>query len=152
MLEHLPLLGRRPADHHRPLELRQIAPDRCGRAGDEDVALLEGDVRSQCVGNRGIGPDLPAIAGARPFEERVLRAIERADRVEHRQRRLVARALRHFHLGHAGAGVALQENMRKVAPLRALPDEGNLGRALHRQLIFDEGGDLLRGGSRQLGQ
>jgi hypothetical protein len=122
VLEHRPLLLRRRPDHHRALELGEVAPDRRACSGDENVARLKGDVRGQRVGDRRVAADLSAVAGTRPVEERILRAVDRSDRIQHCQRRLVARALRDLDLRQPRPRVALQQDVREIAPLRALAD------------------------------
>ena len=102
--------------------------------------------------DRRVAPDLSAVVGACPVEDEALRSVDRPDRVEHREGRLGARAPGHFALGQPGARISLQQNMREVAPLRALADQVELGRALDRHLILDEGGDLLRRRARELRQ
>ena len=91
------LLRRRLADHHRPLELREVAPDGRARPGDEDVALAERDAARERVWDRGVAADLTPVARVRPLEN-VLGPVDLADRVEHREGRLVARALRDLRL------------------------------------------------------
>ena len=48
------LLGRGIADEHRPLELREVAPDRRACTRDEHVAGLEHEVSGESVGERRI--------------------------------------------------------------------------------------------------
>ena len=91
--EHPLLLGRRLAEEHRPLELRQVAPDRRARARDEDVASLEHEVPGERVRIRRVAADLPAVAGVRARRDEGLRAVDLPDGVEHRERRLVARTV-----------------------------------------------------------
>ena len=62
------------------------------------------------------------------------------------------RALRHLGLRQARPRVPLQEHVREIAPLRALADQRDLGLALDRHLLLDEGSDLRRRRARQLGQ
>ena len=87
--------------------------------------------------DRRVAPDLPAVAGVRAAGERALRAVDLADRIEHRERRLVARTLRHLRLGDADARVALEEPVREVAPADALADERDLRLRLDRHLRLD---------------
>ena len=42
----------------------EVAPDRCARAGDQDVALLEDDVPGERVRDGKFAPDLPAVPRA----------------------------------------------------------------------------------------
>jgi hypothetical protein len=102
--------------------------------------------------DRRVAADLPAVARARALVEGVLRAVDRSDRVEHRQRRLAARPKCYLDLGQARPRVPLKQDVREVPPLRALPDQGDLARALHGQPILDKRRDLLRRPARQLGQ
>ena len=152
MVEHPALLVGRLADHHRPLELGEIAPHRRARAGHEHVSRLEDDVVRERVRDRRATADLAAVAGARAARVRVLAAVERAERLEHRRRRLVRGALRHLRLRQADARVLLEEPVREVPPLRALADERELGLRLHGHLRLDERDDADDLAARQLGQ
>ena len=51
-----------------------------------------------------------------------------------------------------GSRVALEQHVREVSPLGALADQFDLGRALDRQLVLHEAGDLLRRSADELGQ
>ena len=102
--------------------------------------------------DRRASTDLAAVAGVRAADDRVLAAVERPERLEHRRRRLVRRALRHFRLREADPRVLLQEPVREIPPLRALADEGELGLRLHGHLRLDEGNDADDLAARQLGQ
>jgi len=85
-------LGSRVEGHQEgigPLELRQVAPHRRARTGHQDVAGPERDVGREGVGDCGVAADLTAIAGGGAFGEGILRAVDRADRVEHGKRRLM---------------------------------------------------------------
>ena len=83
---------------------------------------------------RRVPPDLPAISGARAAREEALPAVDLADRVQHRERRLVARALGDLGLRGADPRVALEQPVREVPPAHALADERDLGLGLHRHL------------------
>src|SRR5439155_7721709 len=112
------------ADHHRPLELRVVPPYGRTGSGDEDVARLEDDVVRERVRNGRIATDLPAVTRFRAvLEEHALGAVQRTDRVEHRERRLCARPPAHLRFGRADSRVPLKENVREIAPLGALTDE-----------------------------
>ena len=152
MVEHPPLLVGRLADHHRPFQLREVAPHGRARAGHEHVAVLEDDVVRERMRDRRAAPDLAAVAGACAARVRVLAPVEGPERLEHRRRRLVRRALRHLRLGQADARVLLEEPVREVPPLRALADERELGLRLHRHLRLDERDDTDDVAARQLGQ
>lgn len=119
MLEHPLLLAARLADEHRPLELREVAPNGRARAGDEDVADLEHEVPRQSMWNRRVATDLSAVAGVRSAGECALRAVDLADRIEHRERRLVARPLRDLGLSDADPRVPLEEPVARL-PQRTL--------------------------------
>ena len=60
---------------------------------------------------RPIWPRYPRV---RPARDEALRLVDLADGVEHRERRLVARALRHLGLGRAHPRISLQEAVREV--------------------------------------
>ena len=83
---------------------------------------------------RPIWPRYPAL---RARLDEALRPVDLADRVEHRERRLVARALGDLGLGGTDARVALQEPVREVPPAHALADERDLGCGLDRHLRLD---------------
>ncbi len=83
---------------------------------------------------RPIWPRYPACA---PCMKKLWRAIDLADRVEHRERGLVRGALRDLGLGDARARVALEEAVREVPPAHALADQRDLGLGLDRHLLLD---------------
>ncbi len=96
--------------------------------------------------------DLAAIPGARAAEEEALPAVDLADRVQHRERRLVARALGDLGLRRADARVALKHPLREVSPAHALADEGDLRVGLHCHLPLDLFDDADDGGAGELGE
>ena len=104
------------------------------------------------VRDRGVAPDLAAIAGMRAAREEALGAVDLADRVEHREGRLVRRALRHLGLRDARARVALEQPMREVPPPAALADQRDLGLGLDRHLLLDLRRDSDDGRSRELAE
>ena len=117
MVEHPRLLVGRLADHHRPLELREIAPHRRARAGHEHVARLEDDVVRERVRDRRAAADLAAVAGGRAAVEGSGRG--RAGRAS--SIAVVAssdRALRHLRLRRGRPRVLLEEPVREIPPLR----------------------------------
>ena len=138
MVEEPALLVGRLADHHRPLELGEIAPHGSARARHEHVARLEDDVVRERVRDGRAAPDLAAVPGAGASRVRVLSAVQRPERLKHRRRRLVRGPLRHLGLGQPNPRVLLEEPVREVPPLRALADERELGLRLHRHLRLDE--------------
>src|SRR5207244_9147519 len=99
-----------------------------------------------------VATDLTAVAGLGPVREHALRSVKGSDRVEHRQRRLRARAPADLGFRQPDTRVALEKNMREVAPLRAFTNQADLRIALDRHLILDERGDALGGRSGVLRQ
>ena len=152
MAEHARLVDGGLADHHRPLELGEVAPDGCARSGDEDVSLLEHDVARERVRDGGVAADLPAVARVRTGREDALSPVDRPDRVEHGERRLVRSARRDLGLGDTGSCVALQQRVREIAPAHALADQPDLGLRLDRHLLLDLLDDAYDGRSRQLAE
>jgi hypothetical protein len=104
------------------------------------------------VRDRRVAPDLAAVARRRAAIEEALRAVDRADRVEHRERRLVARARRDLGLGHSGPRVALEQRVREMPPANALPDERDLRLGLDRHLLLDPVRDPDDGRARELAE
>src|SRR3954449_4531561 len=104
------------------------------------------------MGNRSVAADLAAVAGACAVEEEALGPVDRADRVEHRQRGLGARTTRHLALREARPRVALEQDVREVSPLGALADQFDLGGALDCHLVLYEAGDRLRRSADELGE
>ena len=80
--------------------------------------------------------DLAAVAGGGAVLRAELAGVVRAERREHRQRRLVPGAQARLRLGRARDRVLLEQPVGVLAPARALPDQLDLGRALagHRAL------------------
>ena len=141
------LVGRL-ADDHRPLELGVVAPDRRARLGDEDVALLELDVVRDRVRPGAPQPDLAAVAGRDAVGGRLLAAVGAVERLQHRERGLVACPQARLGLGRARARVLLQQPVGVLAPARALADQRDLRLALAHHHALDEGrerGDRLPG-------
>ena len=105
VVEQAPHLVGRLADDHRPLELGVVAPDRSARLADEHVAGLEGDVVRDRVRPRAPLADLAPVAGRDAVRRGEPAAVGRAERLVHRERRLVARAQAGRGFGRAGDAV-----------------------------------------------
>ena len=65
---------------------RRCCPDRGSGLGDEDVPLLELDVVGDRVRPRALRPDLTAVARRDAVGRRLLAAVRRTERREHRER------------------------------------------------------------------
>ena len=138
MVEHPPHLVARSADDHAAFELRVVPPHRSARLGDEQVAFLELDVVGDGVGPGAPEADLAAIAGRGAVGRRLLAAVGRAERVDHRERGLVAGPQARLRLGHSRTGVLLEQPVCVLAPASALPDQLDLRLALAHHHALDQ--------------
>ena len=145
------LVARRP-DDHGPLELGVVAPDRRARLRDEHVAHLELDVVGDRVRPGAAQADLAPVAGRRAVGRALLPAEAIAERLQHRQCRLVARPQARLGLRGAGPGVLLQQPVRVLAPASALADERELVLALSRHHPLDGVGKERDGARRRLAE
>ena len=124
-------------DDHRALELGVVPPHGRGRLGDEHVAHLELDVVRDRVRPAAAAADLAAVARRGSVGRPLLAGVRRAERVEHRERRLVPGAEARLRLGRARSRVLLQEPVGVLAPAGALADQLHLRLALAHHHALD---------------
>ncbi len=101
---------------------------------------------------RAAPADLAAVAGGRAVGRGLLAPVPVAERLQHRERRLVPCPEARLGLGHAGSRVLLQQPVCVLAPARALPDQPDLVLALPHHHGLDHGRDRRHRARRRLAQ
>src|SRR5262249_55243160 len=136
--------------HHRTLELGVVAPHRRAGLCDEDVAGLELDVVRDRVRPRAPKADLAPVPRLDAVRGALLPGV--AERLEHRERRLLRGTQARLRLGDPRTRVLLEQTVPVRAPAPALPDQRDLVLALPRHHALDEIADRRDGGAGHVAQ